>query len=70
MDHYDNPLLYRLLYPGGNYMNGGAGKGDKPRPLDKKRYDENYERIFGKKKLNIMEEQDAVTDPEITRPSA
>ncbi len=25
-----------------------AGKGDRPRPVDKKRYDENYERIFGK----------------------
>ena len=24
----------------------GAGKGDKPRPVDKKKYDENYERIF------------------------
>jgi hypothetical protein len=26
------------------------GKGDKPRPVDKKRYDANYDRIFGKKK--------------------
>ena len=24
-----------------------AGKGDRPRPFDKKRYDENYEKIFG-----------------------
>jgi len=28
-----------------------AGKGDKPRPIfDKKSYDENYERIFRKKR--------------------
>lgn len=26
----------------------GAGKGDVPRPMNKKKYDENYERIFGK----------------------
>ncbi len=25
----------------------GAGKGDKPRPTDKKLYDENYVKIFG-----------------------
>jgi len=25
------------------------GKGDKPRPIDKKKYDINYERIFRKK---------------------
>ncbi len=24
------------------------GKGDRPRPVDKKKYDENYKRIFGK----------------------
>ena len=24
----------------------GAGKGDKPRPVDKKKYDKNWERIF------------------------
>ncbi len=28
--------------------NSGAGKGDSPRPVNKKLYDENYERIFGK----------------------
>lgn len=28
----------------------GAGKGDKARPIDKKRFDENYKRIFGDKK--------------------
>jgi len=27
----------------------GAGKGDVPRPCNKKRYDRNYERIFGHK---------------------
>ncbi len=26
----------------------GAGKGDSPRPYNKKRYDKNYERIFKK----------------------
>lgn len=25
------------------------GKGDRPRPVDKKKYDNNYERIFRKK---------------------
>ena len=25
-------------------------KGSTPRPVDKKKYDENYDRIFGKKK--------------------
>ena len=29
--------------------NNGAGKGDVPRPINKKRYDRNYERIFGHK---------------------
>jgi len=27
----------------------GAGKGDAPRPINKKLYDRNYERIFGHK---------------------
>ena len=26
----------------------GAGEGDTPRPVNKKKYDRNYERIFGK----------------------
>jgi hypothetical protein len=30
-------------------VNGDAGKGDAPRPVDPKRYGENYERIFGKR---------------------
>jgi len=29
-----------------------GGKGSKPRPIDKKKYDENYDRIFNKKKEN------------------
>lgn len=40
-------------------VGGGAGKGDSPRPVDDKRYGENYDRIFGKKKLNTMEDHDA-----------
>lgn len=31
-------------------MNGEAGKGDTYRQVDQKKWDENYERIFGKKK--------------------
>jgi hypothetical protein len=27
-----------------------AGKGDKPRPINRKKYDENYDRIFCKKR--------------------
>jgi hypothetical protein len=27
-----------------------AGKGDSPRPVNKKRYDKNYEKIFKKEK--------------------
>ena len=27
-----------------------AGKGDKPRPVDKQKYDDNYKKIFGPKK--------------------
>jgi len=30
----------------------GAGKGDKYRPVDREKYRENYEKIFGKKKTN------------------
>jgi len=29
-------------------MNGEAGKGDRYRSVDKKKYDENWERIYGK----------------------
>ena len=28
----------------------GSGKGDKYRPVDREKYRENYEKIFGKKK--------------------
>lgn len=31
------------------------GKGDKPRPVDKKKYDYNYERIFRKKNKWIIQ---------------
>jgi hypothetical protein len=31
-------------------LNGHAGKGDSYRPVDQKKWDENWERIFGKKK--------------------
>jgi len=34
---------------------GPGGKGDKPRPTDKKKYDEGYDRIFGKKQKNTKE---------------
>ena len=27
-----------------------AGKGDRPRPVDKRKYDNNYKKIFGGKK--------------------
>jgi hypothetical protein len=27
-----------------------AGKGDKPRPVDKRKYDNNYKKIFGHKR--------------------
>jgi hypothetical protein len=30
-----------------------AGKGDRPRPVNKEKYDKNYERVFGTKLLNI-----------------
>jgi hypothetical protein len=29
-----------------------AGKGDKPRPIDYKKWSDNWDRIFGKKKIN------------------
>lgn len=27
-----------------------AGKGDRPRPVDKEKWEQNYQRLFGKKK--------------------
>jgi hypothetical protein len=37
-----------------------AGKGDTPRPTDQQKYEDGYERIFGKKKLRLrdMTEED------------
>jgi hypothetical protein len=35
-----------------------AGKGDRFRKVDKKKYDENFERVFGIKKFNIMSNED------------
>lgn len=32
-----------------------AGKGDSPRPCNRKKWDENYDRIFGKKPMTIKE---------------
>lgn len=32
------------------------GKGDNYRPVDKEKYDESFERVFGKKKLNVWED--------------
>lgn len=29
-------------------MTNGAGKGDAPRPVDRKKYEENYQKIFNK----------------------
>lgn len=40
-------------------VGSGAGKGDTPRPVDSERYSKNYDAIFGKKKLNNMEDHDA-----------
>ena len=31
----------------------GAGKGDSLRPVDKKKYDKTYKRIYGERKLNV-----------------
>ena len=31
-------------------MNGQAGKGSTPRPVDKSKWDENYDRIFARRK--------------------
>ena len=34
------------------YNMSDGGKGSKPRPTDKKRFDDNYDLIFGKKNKN------------------
>lgn len=33
---------------------GPGGKGDKPRPIDKKKWDDGWERIFGKKEKKSL----------------
>ena len=33
----------------------GNGKGDRPRPVDKEKYDANYEAIFGKRDPTYMQ---------------
>ena len=38
-------------------VDGQAGKGDRYRDVDRKKWDENYERIFGKKKSRQTEEK-------------
>ena len=37
-----------------------GGKGDKRRPEDKKKFDENFERIFGKKRPDSNKDKDSV----------
>jgi len=34
------------------------GKGDKPRPVDKAKFDRNYDRIFGKQGVTVPNEYD------------
>jgi hypothetical protein len=36
-------------------MNGQAGKGDSPRPVDREKYEQNWENIFRKKKREICD---------------
>ena len=35
-------------------LNMSAGKGDKPRPVDRKKYASNYEKIFRKAKIQYQ----------------
>ena len=44
-----NLRTYKAGYTDRDGQPRGAGKGDAPRPVNKKRYDENYDRIFKKK---------------------
>lgn len=32
-----------------------AGKGSRPRPVDQQKYNDNYDRIFGKKEVPVVE---------------
>ena len=36
-------------------MTNGAGKGDTPRPVNRKKYEENYQKIFNKEEDNNEE---------------
>jgi hypothetical protein len=45
-------------------MNGQSGKGDRLRPVDKKKYDENFERIFGKTQTTKSCDEDPVSGDE------
>lgn len=38
------------------------GKGDSPRPMNKKVYDANYERAFGKHKIKVWENAPKITE--------
>lgn len=38
------------------------GQGDSPRPEDKKRYDLNYERVFGRKEVKVWEDAPRFTE--------
>ena len=44
-----------IRYRDGHLPNGRneAGKGDSPRPVDKKKYDRNFVAVFGEKLLNL-----------------
>ena len=44
-----NRRSYKAGYTDRDGQPRGAGKGDAPRPVNKRRYDENYDRIFKKK---------------------
>jgi len=45
-----------------------AGKGDKQRPTDQKKYNDNYDQIdWGKKKEEKKDEQSPLSKPEIVR---
>lgn len=38
-------------------VDGQAGKGDSYRPVDRKKWDKNYERIFGKKRKRVYKKR-------------
>jgi len=45
--------MVKLVKP----MGESNGKGDKPRPTDKEKYDKNYERIFNGQKSNSKQKK-------------